>query len=136
MRRSPSEPSGEFGTLKRRLSPDRPHGASSMTKFAILFASTLTVTLAAQNAMGKDPSFAEDVQGMFGSTVTGAGPVTVGGTIGAVLSGQTEDAGPLMTEIIKRSEQVLKLSTLSAKETKWPLSPYSAQALHKGPKAR
>jgi len=107
-----------------------------MTKFAILFASTLTVTLAAQNAMGKDPSTAEDVQGMFGSTVTGAGPVTVTGTIGRVLSRQTEDAGPLMTEIINRSEQFIRLSTVSSKETKWPLSPYSAQALHRAPTPR
>jgi hypothetical protein len=107
-----------------------------MTKFAILLASTLTVTLAAQNALGKDPSMAEDVQGMFGSTVTGAGPVTVAGTIGRALSRQTEDAAPLMTEIVNRSEQFIKLSILSSKETKWPLSPYSAQALQRVPKPR
>ena len=107
-----------------------------MTKIAILLAPTLTVTLAAQNAMGKEPSVAKDVQEMFGSTVTGAGPVTVAGTIGRVLSGQTENASSLMTEIINRSEQVIKLSTLSSKETKWPPSPYSAQALQRGPKPR
>jgi hypothetical protein len=107
-----------------------------VTKFAILVASTLTMTLAAENAMGKDPSMADDVQGMFGSTVTGAGPVTMAGTINSVLSRQTEDADLLMTEIIVRSEQVKKLSRLSSKETKWPLSPYSAQALQRGPKTR
>jgi hypothetical protein len=107
-----------------------------MTKFAIRLASILTVTLAAQNAMGNEPSMAKDVQEMFGSTVTGAGAVTVAGTIGRVLAGQTENAGPLMTEITNRSEQVIKLSTLSAKETKWPPSPYSAQALQRVPKPR
>jgi hypothetical protein len=118
------------------LSPERPYGASSMAKFALLLASTLSVTLASQNAMGKDPSMAEDVQGMFGPTVTGAGPVSVAGAIDRVLSGQTEDAGPVVAEIINRSEQVIRVSTLSSRETKWPPSPYSAQALHRGPKPR
>ena len=83
--------------------------------------------------MGKDPSIAEDVQGMFGPTVTGAGPVSVAGVIDRVLSGQTQDAGPVVAEIINRSEQVIRLSTLSSRETRWPPSPYSAQALHEGP---
>jgi hypothetical protein len=107
-----------------------------MAKFALLLASTLSVALASQNAMGKDPSMAEDVQGMFGPTVTGAGPVSVAGVIDRVLSGQTRDAGPVVAEIINRSEQVIRLSTLSSRETKWPPSPYSAQALHRGPKPR
>ncbi len=34
-----------------------------MAKFALLLASTLSVALASQNAMGKDPSMAEDVKG-------------------------------------------------------------------------
>jgi hypothetical protein len=107
-----------------------------MAKFALLLASTLSVALASQNAMGKDPSIAEDVQGMFGPTVTGAGPVSVAGVIDRVLSRQTQDAGPVVAEIINRSEQVIRLSTLSSRETRWPPSPYSAQALHRGPKPR
>ena len=104
-----------------------------MTKIApILLASTLTVALSPQIAMGKDPSMAQDVQRMFGVTVTGAGPVSLVGVIDRTLSGQTEDAGPVLAEIINRSEQVFRLSTLSYRETKWPPSPYSAQALHRG----
>ena len=53
-----------------------------MTKIApILLASTLTVALSPQIAMGKDPSMAQDVQRMFGATVTGAGPVSLVGVI-------------------------------------------------------
>ncbi len=102
-----------------------------MTKIApILLASTLTVALSPQIAMGKDPSMAQDVQRMFGATVTGAGPVSLVGVIDRTLSGQTEDSGPVLAEIINRSERLF--STLSYRETKWPPSPYSAQALHRG----
>ena len=83
-----------------------------------------------ENAWGKD--MAEDVQGMFSPTVSGAGPVSLVGVIDRTLSGQTEDSGPVLAEIINRSEQVFRLSTLSYRETKWPPSPYSAQALHRG----
>jgi len=105
-----------------------------MTKIALLLASTLTVALSSQIAWGKDPSMAEDVQGMFGPTVSGAGPVSLVGVIDQKLSGQgqTEDSGPVLAEIINRSEQVFRLSTLSYRQTKWPPSPYSAQALHRG----
>ena len=104
-----------------------------MTKIApILLASALTVALSPQIAMGKDLSMAEDVQRMFGATVTGAGPVSLVGVIETELSGQSEDSGPLLVETINRSEQVRRLSTLSYRETKWPPSPYSAQALHRG----
>jgi hypothetical protein len=107
-----------------------------MTKIAVLLASTLTIALSPQIAMGKDPSMAEDVQRMFGATVTGAGPVSLVGVIDRALSGQTEDYGPILAEIINRSEQVFRLSTLSYRETKWPPSPYSAQALRRGHKPR
>jgi hypothetical protein len=107
-----------------------------MTKIALLLGSTLTIALSTQVAMGKDPSMAEDVQGMFGATVTGAGPVSFVGVIDRALSGQTEDAGPILAEIISGSEQVFRLSILSSRETKWPPSPYSAQALHRGHKPR
>jgi hypothetical protein len=112
--------------------PEPLKGASSMTKIALLLASTLTVALSSQIAWGKDPSMAEDVQGMFSPTVSGAGPVSLVGVIDRTLSGQTEDSGPVLAEIINRSEQVFRLSTLSYRETKWPPSPYSAQALHRG----
>ena len=107
-----------------------------MTKIALLLASTLTVSLSSRIAMGKDPSMAEDVQAMFGPTMSEAGPVSLAGAIDRALSGQTQDAGPVLAEIINRSEQVVRLSTLSSRETKWPPSPYSAQALHRGPKPR
>jgi hypothetical protein len=54
---------------------------------------------------GKDPSMAEDVLGMFSPTVSGAGPVSLVGVIDRTLSGQTEDSGPVLAEIINRSEQ-------------------------------
>ena len=128
-----SEPSAEFRTLRIKVSPEPLTGSPSMTKIApILLASTLTVALSPQIAMGKDPSMAQDVQRMFGVTVTGAGPVSLVGVIDRALSGQTEDSGPVLAEIINRSEQVFGLSTLSYRETKWPPSPYSAQALHRG----
>jgi hypothetical protein len=108
-----------------------------MTKIVpILLASTLTVALFPQIAMGKDPSMAEDVQRMFGPTVTGAGPISLVGVIDKTLSGQTEDSGPILAEIISGSEQVFRLSILSSRVTKWPPSPYSAQALHRGHKSR
>ena len=50
--------------------------------------------------MGKDPSMAQDVQRMFGATVTGAGPVSLVGVIDRALSGQTEDSGPILAEIL------------------------------------
>jgi len=103
-----------------------------MTKIALLFASSVAIALSTQIAMGKDPSMAEDVQRMFGPTVTEAGPASLVGLIDRTLSGQTEDSGPVLAEIINRSEQVFRLSTLSYRESKWPPSPYSAQALHRG----
>ena len=52
------------------MSPEPLTGSPSMTKIApILLASTLTVALSPQIAMGKDPSMAQDVQRMFGATV-------------------------------------------------------------------
>ena len=56
-----------------------------------------------ENAWGKD--MAEDVQGMFSPTVSGAGPVSLVGVIDKTLSQQTEDSGPVSAEIINRSEQ-------------------------------
>jgi len=107
-----------------------------MTKIALLLASTVTISLSTQIAMGKDPSMAEDVLRIFGPTVTGAGPASSVGVIDWALSGQTEDSGPVLAEIINRSEQVFRLSTLSSRETKWPPSPYSAQARYRGHKPR
>src|SRR5262245_16586273 len=100
-----------------------------MTKYSMLLAAVLAVTFAGQNAMAKDPSLAADVQEMFGPTVSGAGPVTLIGTISRSMSELAEDLSPVtMIETISRSELVKMASTLSSEETKWP-SPFDAQAL-------
>jgi hypothetical protein len=100
-----------------------------MTRFSILLASALAVTLGGQDAMAKDPSLAPDVQEMFGPTVSGAGPVTLIGTISRSMSGQAEDLGPVtMIETISRSELVKMVSTFPSEEIKWSPSPFAAQA--------
>jgi hypothetical protein len=64
-----------------------------MTKIAILLASTLTVALFPQIAMGKDPSMAEDVQAMFGP-VCGARPVSLAGTLTEQCRDKRRTLGP------------------------------------------
>lgn len=100
-----------------------------MTKFSILLASALAVTFGGQNATAKEPSLAADVQDIFGPTVSGAGPVTLIGTISRSMSGLAEDIGPVTAiETISRSELVKMVSTFSSEETKWSPSPFDAQA--------
>src|SRR5262249_14952642 len=110
-----------------------------MTKFSIVLASVLAVTFGGHNAlaltfgghnaMAKDPSLAADVREMFGPTVSGAGPVTLIGTISRSMSGLAEDLGPVTAiETISRSELVKMVSTFSSEETKWSPSPFDAQA--------
>src|SRR5262245_51087582 len=75
-----------------------------MTRFSIVLASALAVTFGGHNAMAKDPSLAADVQQMFGPTVSGAGPVTLIGTISRSMSGVAEDLCPVtMIETTSRS---------------------------------
>ena len=65
-----------------------------MTKIALLLASTLTVALSSQIAWGKDPSMAEDVQGMFSPTVSGAGPVSLVGSLTGHCQDKLRTLGP------------------------------------------
>jgi hypothetical protein len=100
-----------------------------MTRFSILLASTLAVFVGAHNAMAQDPSLAADVQAMFGPTVSGAGPVTLVGTISRSMTGPVDEPGPVtMLDIISTSELVRTVSTRSSAEIKWSPSPFAAQA--------
>jgi hypothetical protein len=100
-----------------------------MTKFSIVLASALAVTFGGQNAMAKDLSLAADVQEVFGPTVSGAGPVTLVGTISRSMLGQAEYLDPVTAiETISKSKLVKMASTSSSQETRWPASPFGAQA--------
>ena len=98
-----------------------------MVKF--LLASALAITLGGQNGADNQPSLAADVQALFGPTVSGAGPVTLIGTISKSMSPQAEDLGQVtIIETISSAELVKMVSTLSSEEINWSPSPFAAQA--------